>query len=79
MTDLPQYTLTLNELINQQESTRDPADIPLIVEKLREQRERWNAEQAAGSRTLVKSSKITAKGPGKAPGSFKKGLAGLKL
>jgi hypothetical protein len=49
-------------------------DILQLIEGLREQRSRWNQEQAAGTRTRVPAAKVALKEP-------KKDLAfeGLKL
>ena len=75
MTDLPEYTETLNDLMAKKASEWTPEILAQIVEGLRTQRERWNAEQALGSRKLVKSSKV----PVGAPKTIKLAIKGLKL
>lgn len=75
--DLPEYTQTLNDLFSKRAAEWTPADLTAIVEGLRTQRERWNAEQAAGSRKLVKSAKIGTKAV--APGSLKHLMKNIKL
>jgi len=68
-----EYTQTLNDLLTQKAVWSDE-EIETIVAALREQSERWNAEQAAGSRKLVKSSKIPT-----ASQSIKQAIKGIKL
>lgn len=52
------YTETLNDLMSAKAGEWSDQDLETIVTSLRAQRERWNAEQAIGSRKLVKSSSI---------------------
>ena len=49
-------------------------EILQLIESLREQRERWNQEQSAGTRTRVPSSKIAVK-----PAAKDLAFDGLKL
>jgi len=72
--DLPDYTQTLNEIIAKKAAEWTTQDLEQIVAGLREQSEKWNAEQAAGSRKLVKSSKIPT-----ASQSLKQAIKGIKL
>lgn len=72
MTD---YITTLNELIEKSAAEWTPDDLSAIVQGLREQRDRWNDEQSAGSRKLVRSSTIaTTK-----PVTIKQVLKGLRI
>lgn len=72
MTD---YITTLNELIEKSAAEWTPDDLSAIVQGLREQRDRWNDEQSAGSRKLVRSSAIaTTK-----PVTIKQVLKGLRI
>jgi hypothetical protein len=75
MTDIPEHTQTLNDLFAKKAAEWSHSDLEAIVEALRTQRERWNAEQATGSRKLVKSSSIKTV----APGSLKHLMKNIKL
>ena len=76
-TDKPEYTQTLNDLIASAASEWSPTDRLELVKALRTQRERWNAEQAVGSKKRVTSKQIpTSK---KRPSKASLSLAGLKL
>lgn len=56
---MSEITNTLNTLLKTKASEWNiEHDIPTIVASLRTQRERWNAEQAKGSRQIVKSKNI---------------------
>jgi len=84
-TPLPTHTLTLNDLLTKRavDLSRE-TDLPLIVAGLREQSDRWNANQASGSRKLVKSKNIplgTSDKPKKPtkPKTIVQELTGLKL
>ena len=74
MTDLPEYVETLNEVLSRQAASWTDGDLEKIVAGFREVRERWNLEQNAGSRKLVRSSKVEV---GKA--TVKNALADLML
>lgn len=58
MPDLPEYIETLNEVLSRQAATWTDGDLEKIVAGFREVRERWNAEQMAGSRKLVRTTKV---------------------
>ena len=77
MSDL-QYTETLNDLLAKKASEWTGPDLETIVTSLRAQREKWNAEQAIGSRKLVKSSSVET-GRQIPAGSMKQVIKGLKL
>ena len=49
---------SLNETIRRAAEEWSRADLELIVQGLREQRSRWNAEQAAGTRKRITSKQI---------------------
>ncbi len=73
------YIATLNDLTQRAAATWTPSDLGAIVQGFREQRERWNIEQAAGSRKLVRSSQVaTPLAPSKPP-TAKSILKGLSL
>ena len=74
MSDIPDYTQTLNDLFTLHEP--NDQEMAAIVQGLREQRERWNIEQRKGSRKLVKSSGIAAQTPKL---GLTKAIKGLKL
>lgn len=65
---------TLNELLSKSASDWSDNDVLQLIEALRTQREQWNLEQSAGTKTRIPSTKIEVKPP-------KKDLAfeGLKL
>lgn len=69
------YITTLNELIEKSAAEWTPDDLAAIVQGLRSQRDRWNDEQAAGSRKLVRSSSITTT----KPVTIKQVLKGLRI
>jgi hypothetical protein len=69
-------TDTLNDILAAKASEWTTQDLETIVEGLRSQRERWNAEQAIGSKRLVKSSNIQTK---PLQGTLKQAIKGLKL
>ena len=74
---VPEYTQTLNDLLSSAAAEWSPNDRLALIKALRNQRERWNAEQAVGSKKRVTSKQV---GVGKKKVS-KKGLSlsGLKL
>lgn len=59
MSELPEYTQTLNALLAKKESERTEDDITAIIAGLREQSDRWNAEQLVGSKKRVTSKQVT--------------------
>jgi hypothetical protein len=65
---------TLNALLSKAASEWTPEDRLALVAALREQRERWNAEQSAGTRKRVSSKKVVAK-----KASLDLAFEGLKL
>jgi len=69
------FTLTLNDLLTSAAAEWSPVHRLRLVEALRTQRERWNQEQAIGSKKRVTSKQIKAPTKGKAKLSFE----GLKL
>lgn len=71
----PAYVETLNDLISKAAAEWTTTDRHALIAALREQRERWNAEQQAGSRKRVtsKQTEVTRKG------ARALSLAGLKL
>ena len=73
--DNSDYTTTLNELLSSAAAEWAPEHRFSLVEALRNQRERWNKEQATGSRKRVTSKQIKAKKKGK----IDLALDGLKL
>ena len=54
------HVSTLNETIAKKAEEWTKSDLESIVAGLREQRERWNAEQQKGSRKRVSSKQISA-------------------
>lgn len=70
------YTTTLNELIQKAAAEWTEDDLLKIVFGFRDQRDRWTAEQAAGSRKIVRSSAIQVETK---PVTVKQVLRGLKL
>lgn len=76
--EVPEYTQTLNDLLSSAAAEWSPNDRLSLIKALRNQRERWNAEQAVGSRKRVTSKQV---GVGKKKPDKKKGLSlsGLKL
>jgi hypothetical protein len=65
---------TLNTLLSKSAQEWTDNDILQLIEALREQRQRWNLEQSAGTKNRVPATKIEVKAP-------KRDLAfeGLKL
>jgi len=74
MTEIPEYTQTLNDLLERRAAEWTKDDLMSIVKGLREQSERWNAEQMAGSRKLTKTKQIQVP-----RGSLKRAIKNLKL
>lgn len=70
------YTTTLNELIQKAAAEWTEDDLLKIVSGFRDQRDRWTAEQEAGSRKIVRSSSIQVETK---PVTVKQVLRGLKL
>ena len=70
------YTTTLNELIQKAAAEWTEDDLLKIVSGFRDQRDRWTAEQEAGSRKIVRSSSIQVETK---PVTVKRVLRGLKL
>jgi len=71
----PAYVETLNDLIQKSAMDWSPTDKHALIAALREQRERWNTEQASGSRKRVSSKKT----PVVRSGARKLSLEGLKI
>lgn len=55
---IPEYTQTLNDLLSTAAAEWAPETRQALVDALRLQRERWNAEQAVGSRKRVPATKV---------------------
>jgi len=53
----------LDTLLSKPAQEWNDADILQLIEALREQRERWNKEQSAGTRARVPATKVTLKAP----------------
>ena len=70
----PDHTVTLNEIVSQAAIEWSHEDITAMVAGFRDQRERWNAEQQAGSRKRVPSTKV-----GVTKAKLDLAFAGLKL
>lgn len=68
------FTPTLNDLLTSAAAEWSPEHRLRLVEALRTQRERWNQEQAVGSKKRVTAKQITAP-----TGKRKLALDGLKL
>lgn len=66
----PAYVETLNDLISRAAADWSVTDRHALIAALREQRERWNAEQRAGSGKRVTSKKTEV---------VRKGVRGLSL
>lgn len=66
--------MELNELLAKSAQDWTDEEVLQIIEGLRTQRERWNQEQAAGSKKRVPSEKIAIK-----PASKDLAFEGLKL
>ncbi len=85
MSEVPEYTQTLNDLLSTAANDWTVADRLAIVTALRSQRELWNREQTIGSKKRVTSKQVGADGKKVEPGiSVRKGgkklnLSGLKL
>jgi hypothetical protein len=60
MSELPERCETLNETLQRKDETWTPEITLLLIEHLREQRDRWSVEQQAGSRKRVSSKQIGA-------------------
>jgi hypothetical protein len=71
----PDFTQTLNDLLTSAAAEWSPEHRLRLVESLRTQRERWNQEQASGSKKRVTSKQVNAPAQGKK----KLALDGLKL
>jgi len=65
---------TLNELLSKQASEWTDDEVLQLIEALREQRARWNQEQAAGTKKRVTAAAVPVK-PAKKDLAFQ----GLKL
>ena len=52
---------TLNELLSKSAQEWTDEDVLNLISSLRDQRERWNVEQSAGTKKRVPSTKIEAK------------------
>ena len=76
--EVPEYTQTLNDLISTAANDWGPELCADLVEALRTQRERWNAEQAVSSRKRVTSKQVTTTVKAR-PGGKSLNLSGLKL
>ena len=74
-TELPDSTVTLNELLSSVASEWTPEHRLALISALRDQRERWNSEQAKGSRKRVTAKQIKTKPKGK----INLALEGLQL
>jgi hypothetical protein len=63
-TEAPAYVETLNDLISKAAADWSTTDRHALVAALREQRERWNVEQRAGSnkRVTAKKTEVIRKG-----------------
>lgn len=83
MSETPEYTQTLNDLLTVAANDWTPEHRQAIVATLRTQRELWNREQNIGSRKRVTSKQVTAKGAVASTtvrkGGRKLNLGGLKL
>ncbi len=87
MSEIPEYTQTLNDLLSTAANDWTPTDRLAIVTALRAQRELWNREQNIGSKKRVTTKQIGADGkmiPTGMTTTVRKGgkklnLAGLKL
>lgn len=75
--EIPEYTQTLNDLLSSAAAEWSTETRAALVESLRAQRERWNTEQAIGSRKRVPSTKVAT--TVKKPGKHGLSLEGLKL
>lgn len=73
--DSGDFTQTLNDLLTSAAAEWSTEHRLRLVESLRDQRERWNQEQAVGSKKRVTSKQVTAPKKGK----IKLALDGLKL
>lgn len=74
-TEVPDYTVTLNELLSSAAADWSSSHRLALIAALRDQRERWNQEQSLGSRKRVTSKQIKTKKKGKVDLA----LEGLKL
>lgn len=71
----PEHTVTLNELLASVAAEWTPEHRLALISALRDQRERWNAEQAKGSRKRVTAKQIKTKPKGR----INLALEGLQL
>lgn len=58
MNDLPEYVTTLSELLARKAAEWSTDDIRSLIAGFREQSERWNIEQSAGSKKRVTSKQV---------------------
>jgi len=80
MSDLPPYVETLNDVLTRKAAEWTKGDLETIVSALREQRDRWNAEQNLGSGKRITAKKIeTGRDKPIKAGSLKLAIKGLKL
>jgi len=73
--NLPDHTVTLNELLASAAVDWTPEHRLALISALRDQRERWNEEQAKGSRKRVTAKQIKTKPKGR----INLALEGLQL
>lgn len=73
---LPEYVQTLNELTARKAAEWNKQDIQTLVAGFREQSERWNIEQSAGSKKRVTTKQIPVE---KKLPTLKLTLSGLKI
>jgi len=73
--NLPDHTVTLNELLASAAAEWTPEHRLALISALRDQRERWNEEQAKGSRKRVTAKQIKTKPKGR----INLALEGLQL
>ena len=73
--NLPEHTVTLNELLASAATEWTPEHRLALISALRDQRVRWNEEQAKGSRKRVTAKQIKTKPKGR----INLALEGLQL
>ena len=73
--NLPDHTVTLNELLASAATEWSPEHRLALISALRDQRVRWNEEQAKGSRKRVTAKQIKTKPKGR----INLALEGLQL
>lgn len=73
--NLPEHTVTLNELLASAATEWTPEHRLALISALRDQRVRWNEEQAKGSRKHVTAKQIKTKPKGR----INLALEGLQL